>query len=193
MIRSASAGLGNSLNSGPIHSLVVQTGSLMGGLPTCRRSVHVLAAPRPIAEHHPMKIHEYQAKDLLKAAGVAVQEGIVASTPEEAADAFARLSTPLGVVKSQVHAGGRGKGIAIGAEDDRAEALAIASGQKPRPDRRQQDGKGRVHGDCGCTLRVGLGAIRRVRQQGPPKQRPILIRAGWRRRAGPRCRDRVCR
>ncbi|RUL85721.1 ADP-forming succinate--CoA ligase subunit beta [Tautonia sociabilis] len=81
-----------------------------------------------------MKIHEYQGKDLLKAAGVAVQEGKVASTPEEAARAFEELGCSLGVVKAQVHAGGRGKGIAIGPDADRAEALAIASGQKPRPE-----------------------------------------------------------
>ena len=81
-----------------------------------------------------MKIHEYQGKDLLKAAGVAVQEGRVAATPDEAAGAFESLGCKLGVVKAQVHAGGRGKGIAIGPDDDRADALAIASGQKPRPD-----------------------------------------------------------
>ncbi|WP_152050686.1 ADP-forming succinate--CoA ligase subunit beta [Tautonia marina] len=81
-----------------------------------------------------MKIHEYQGKDLLKAAGVAVQEGKVVTTPEEAASAFEQLGCDLAVVKAQVHAGGRGKGIAIGPDADRAEALAIASGQKPRPE-----------------------------------------------------------
>jgi succinyl-CoA synthetase beta subunit len=79
-----------------------------------------------------MKVHEYQAKDLLKAAGVAVPEGIVAATPEEAAEAYDRLGGGLIVVKAQVHAGGRGKGIAVGPDDDRGEALEIASGQKPR-------------------------------------------------------------
>ena len=79
-----------------------------------------------------MKVHEYQAKDLLKAAGVAVPEGIVANTPEEAAAAYDKLGGGLIVVKAQVHAGGRGKGIAIGPDDDRGEALEIASGLKPR-------------------------------------------------------------
>ena len=79
-----------------------------------------------------MKVHEYQAKDLLKAAGVAVPDGIVASSPEEAAEAFDKLGGGLIVVKAQVHAGGRGKGIAIGPDDDRGEALEIASGLKPR-------------------------------------------------------------
>jgi len=81
-----------------------------------------------------MKVHEYQAKDLLKAAGVAVPAGIVASTPDEAAAAFDQLGGGLIVVKAQVHAGGRGKGIAIGPDDDRGEALEIASGLKPRRD-----------------------------------------------------------
>ncbi len=81
-----------------------------------------------------MKVHEYQAKELLKAAGVAVPAGIVAQTPEEAADAFDRLGAPLVVVKAQVHAGGRGKGIAIEASADREAALAIASGKTPRPE-----------------------------------------------------------
>ncbi len=57
-----------------------------------------------------MKIHEYQAKTLLKAAGVPVPEGIVAKTPEEVAAAFETLGGDLAVVKSQIHAGGRGKG-----------------------------------------------------------------------------------
>ncbi len=57
-----------------------------------------------------MKIHEYQAKQLLAAAGVPVPKGIVARTPEEAATAFTQLGNAIAVVKSQIHAGGRGKG-----------------------------------------------------------------------------------
>ena len=57
-----------------------------------------------------MKIHEYQAKQLFKAAGVAVPEGIVCKTPDEAAAAFTKLGGSIAVVKSQIHAGGRGKG-----------------------------------------------------------------------------------
>jgi succinyl-CoA synthetase beta subunit len=81
-----------------------------------------------------MKVHEYQAKELLKSAGVAVPAGVVVTKPEEAADAYDSLGGGLIVVKAQVHAGGRGKGVAIGPEVDRGLALAIASGQKPRPD-----------------------------------------------------------
>ena len=57
-----------------------------------------------------MNIHEYQAKELLKAAGVAVLEGHVAWTPEEAVTAAQQLPGPIFVVKSQIHAGGRGAG-----------------------------------------------------------------------------------
>jgi succinyl-CoA synthetase beta subunit len=57
-----------------------------------------------------MNIHEYQAKELLKGYGVAVLEGHVAWTPEEAAAAAAKLPGPVYVVKSQIHAGGRGAG-----------------------------------------------------------------------------------
>ncbi len=57
-----------------------------------------------------MNIHEYQAKELLKAAGVAVLDGHVAWTPDEAVAAAAKLPGPIYVVKSQIHAGGRGAG-----------------------------------------------------------------------------------
>src|SRR5262245_51570500 len=58
-----------------------------------------------------MKIHEYQAKELLAAAGAAVPRGLVAATPAEAVQAFDRLGGGPVVLKAQVHAGGRGKGF----------------------------------------------------------------------------------
>ena len=61
-----------------------------------------------------MNIHEYQGKSILKSFGVAIQEGIVADTPEQAVDAAKELQKQTGtswwVVKAQIHAGGRGKG-----------------------------------------------------------------------------------
>jgi succinyl-CoA synthetase beta subunit len=57
-----------------------------------------------------MNIHEYQAKELLRRYGVAVLEGHVAWNAEEAAVAAAKLPGPVYVVKSQIHAGGRGAG-----------------------------------------------------------------------------------
>ncbi|MFB1012303.1 MAG: ADP-forming succinate--CoA ligase subunit beta [Bacteroidia bacterium] len=61
-----------------------------------------------------MNIHEYQAKEILKTYGVAIQEGIVIDKKEDALAAGAKLREQTGtdwmVVKAQVHAGGRGKG-----------------------------------------------------------------------------------
>jgi succinyl-CoA synthetase beta subunit len=61
-----------------------------------------------------MNLHEYQAKELLKKFGVPVQEGIAASTPHEAEEAYRQIKTtygsPFAVIKAQIHAGGRGKG-----------------------------------------------------------------------------------
>jgi succinyl-CoA synthetase beta subunit len=64
-----------------------------------------------------MKIHEYQAKELLAAAGAAIPRGIVASTPDAALRAFDQLGGPV-VLKAQVHAGGRGKGHFKGSGKD---------------------------------------------------------------------------
>jgi succinyl-CoA synthetase beta subunit len=57
-----------------------------------------------------MKIHEYQAKELLAAAGAPIPRGIVASTPAEAVKAFDTMGGAPVVLKAQIHAGGRGKG-----------------------------------------------------------------------------------
>lgn len=61
-----------------------------------------------------MNIHEYQGKEILKKFGVAIQRGIVADTPDKAVAAAKELQAETGskwfVVKSQIHAGGRGKG-----------------------------------------------------------------------------------
>src|SRR6478672_8549648 len=57
-----------------------------------------------------MNIHEYQAKELLAKYGVPVPAGHAAMSVEEAAEAAGKLPGPLYVVKSQIHAGGRGKG-----------------------------------------------------------------------------------
>ena len=57
-----------------------------------------------------MNIHEYQAKQLLRKYGVAVPQGGVAHSVEEAATQAQELGGPVFVVKSQIHAGGRGAG-----------------------------------------------------------------------------------
>lgn len=74
-----------------------------------------------------MNIHEYQAKEILKKYGVTIQNGIVATTPEEAVEAAKQMQAQSGqswvVLKSQIHAGGRGKGTIVGKEQ-RGVALA---------------------------------------------------------------------
>jgi len=61
-----------------------------------------------------MNLHEYQGKELLKSYGVAIQEGFVATTVDEAVDAYKKIQEKNGsdfaIVKAQIHAGGRGKG-----------------------------------------------------------------------------------
>jgi len=57
-----------------------------------------------------MNIHEHQAKALLKSYGLPVADGVAIFSPSEAEAAAAELPGPLYVVKSQIHAGGRGKG-----------------------------------------------------------------------------------
>ncbi|HVA01499.1 MAG TPA: ADP-forming succinate--CoA ligase subunit beta [Terriglobia bacterium] len=68
-----------------------------------------------------MKIHEYQAKQILAPFGVTAPRGEVAYTPEEAREIANRLGGPVSVVKAQIHAGGRGKAggvkLARGAEE----------------------------------------------------------------------------
>ena len=61
-----------------------------------------------------MNIHEYQAKQLLSKYGVATLKGGVAYTPAEAARVATELGGSVWVVKSQIHAGGRGKGTFVG-------------------------------------------------------------------------------
>ena len=60
-----------------------------------------------------MNIHEYQAKELFREYGVRTLQGVIASNPEEAANACKQLGGNIWVVKAQVHAGGRGKGGGI--------------------------------------------------------------------------------
>jgi succinyl-CoA synthetase beta subunit len=72
-----------------------------------------------------MKVHEYQAKEILRAFGVATPKGRVADTPEEARLAARELGGRV-VVKAQIHAGGRGKGggVKLAKTADEAEEAA---------------------------------------------------------------------
>ncbi|MDP8304934.1 MAG: ADP-forming succinate--CoA ligase subunit beta [Candidatus Chlorobium antarcticum] len=78
-----------------------------------------------------MNIHEYQGKDILRKFGVAVPKGIVAYSAEEAKQAaeqlFEEQSSPVVVVKAQIHAGGRGKAGGVKLAKSPEEAYDIAS------------------------------------------------------------------
>ena len=86
----------------------------------------VVSNPRP----NNMNIHEYQGKDILRKFGVAVPKGIVAYSPEEAKQAaeqlFAQQTSPVVVVKAQIHAGGRGKAGGVKLAKSPEEAFDIA-------------------------------------------------------------------
>jgi len=73
-----------------------------------------------------MKIHEYQAKELLKKFGVPVPRGVVAHSPDEAYQAAKELACEPVVVKAQIHAGGRGKGGGVKLAKSADEAREIA-------------------------------------------------------------------
>lgn len=72
-----------------------------------------------------MKIHEYQAKDILRRYGVPVQPGEVATTPEQAEEIARKFGVPV-VIKAQVYVGGRGKagGIQFGDTPEQAREAA---------------------------------------------------------------------
>jgi succinyl-CoA synthetase beta subunit len=72
-----------------------------------------------------VKVHEFQAKELLARYGVPVPRGRVASTPEEARQVATELGVPT-VIKAQIHAGGRGKGGGIKLASTPEEAAAAA-------------------------------------------------------------------
>ena len=79
-----------------------------------------------------MNLHEYQGKSILKQYGVQIQEGIVATSVDEAIDAAKQLQQQTGtkvwVVKAQVHAGGRGKagGVKVATSMDAVKEKATA-------------------------------------------------------------------
>lgn len=78
-----------------------------------------------------MNLHEYQGKEILNSFGVAIQRGIVATTPDEAVAAAKKLTEETGtgwhVIKAQVHAGGRGKGGGVKLAKNLDEVRSIAN------------------------------------------------------------------
>jgi len=74
-----------------------------------------------------MKIHEYQAKEILRKYNVPVPQGHVAFTVDEAVQIAEELPTDIVVVKAQIHAGGRGKGGGVKIAKNRDEVKELAS------------------------------------------------------------------
>ncbi len=146
-----------------------------------------------------MNIHEYQAKKLLASYGVAVLKGGVAYTPAEAEQVAEELGGPVWVVKSQIHAGGRGKGHFKGAEKEgggvRSPSRPTRSSASPkrcwatrwsptRPVRPARKYK-RIYIEEGCDIKreLYLGMlIDRATAASPSWPRP---RAAWRSRRSP--------
>jgi succinyl-CoA synthetase beta subunit len=103
-----------------------------------------------------MKIHEYQAKELLRRHGVAVPRGILASTAEEA-EAAARQLAGTVAVKAQIHAGGRGKGggvkLARSPDEARAHAQAMLGMMLRTPQTGPEGQRVRkVYVEAGCHI-----------------------------------------
>jgi succinyl-CoA synthetase beta subunit len=113
-----------------------------------------------------MNIHEYQAKELLRRYGVAVLEGHVAWNADEAEAAAKKLPGPIYVVKSQIHAGGRGAGrftndpngkggVRLAKSPEEAKAAAAAMiGSTLVTKQTGPDGKvvSRVYVEAGCDI-----------------------------------------
>ena len=104
-----------------------------------------------------MNIHEYQGKQLLKSFGVPVPRGGVAFTPDEAVKAAEELGGPVWVVKSQIHAGGRGKGggvkVVKSLDEVRSEAERML-GMTLVTHQTGPEGKevGRIYVEDGCDI-----------------------------------------
>src|SRR6187431_3145718 len=104
-----------------------------------------------------MNVHEYQAKEILKANGIPVPRGIPAFSVEDAVNAGRELGGPVWVVKAQIHAGGRGKGggvkVVKSLEEVRAEAKRMLGMTLVTPQTGQK-GKTvhRVYIEDGCDI-----------------------------------------
>ena len=102
-----------------------------------------------------MNIHEYQAKALLKDFGIPVPKGIAVFSPDEAMSAAKELAGPLWVVKSQIHAGGRGKGTFSEPEaGDKGGVRLAKSAEEVRENAEQMLGKTLVTHQTGPAGRV---------------------------------------
>ena len=104
-----------------------------------------------------MKIHEYQAKQVLGRYGVPALRNVLCTTADAAGAAFTQLGSKVAVVKAQVHAGGRGKGGGVKLVKSAAEATAAAKAMMEKPLVTKQTGAagvrvGKVLVEEGCDI-----------------------------------------
>ena len=111
-----------------------------------------------------MNIHEYQAKALLREYGAPVSDGRIVFKAEEAAAAAEAMGGPLWVVKSQIHAGGRGKGKFKGLPEDAKGGVRLAKSVE----------------DVAANVKEMLGAVLVTHQTGPAGKQVnrVYIEAG---------------
>src|SRR6185503_16348109 len=125
-----------------------------------RRRPRKEPGPDRLRRFDPVKVHEFQAKEMLARFGVTVPRGEAVRTAEEAVAAAARLGGRV-VVKAQIHAGGRGKGIAHDART--GDVIRLPGEDKPL-------GGVRVAADAkqaGLIAGALLGSILKTVQTGP--------------------------
>lgn len=101
-----------------------------------------------------MKIHEYQGKEVFRKYGVPVLKGIVVKTPEEAKKAAIELGSPVVVVKSQIHAGGRGQGKVYDIKD-RSKMVADRGVKVVKSPQEAEDFARAVLGNVLVTIQTG--------------------------------------
>jgi len=104
-----------------------------------------------------VKIHEYQAKEILRQYGVPTLAGQLATTADDARSAAEALGVPVVVVKAQIHAGGRGKGGGVKLARSPDEAREAAAKMLGAPLVTHQTGPGgqlirRVYVEAGCDI-----------------------------------------
>ena len=124
-----------------------------------------------------MKIHEFQAKELLRRFGAQVPSGRECKTADEAARAYAELKSAVCVVKAQIHAGGRGKAGGVKLVKSAEEARAAAAGMLGRHMKTHQTGPAgqlvrRLWVEQGCMIDKELYAGIAIDRE---SQLPVLM------------------
>jgi succinyl-CoA synthetase beta subunit len=129
-----------------------------------------------------MNVHEYQGKDLLRKAGVVVPRGRMVTSADEARKAAEELGTKVVVVKSQIHAGGRGAGAIVKSEQEAAQVFERNLKREGLPKHDKMGGVKLAKSPAEAAEIAGamLGSILVTKQTGPSGKvvRRVLIEEG---------------